>query len=153
VLNVLIFIAPCLMLASLWCLWRAWRLLSAWRPAVATVLNSDYDEGQQQEDFWIQNSLMTSRGFHWNDGEHGRMIEDRICFDDADGVRHRATVKRRVRRGWRPWSVYTVWYDPEAPDARVTAFGPGYWLLLALVWAACLAMLFAAGMRVAGKAG
>ena len=148
--TLLILAAPCLALATLYCLWRAAHLFVTWRPAAASVADSDYDEGQQQEDFWIGNSLMTSRGFSFRDGEHARLIEDRILFEDADGERHRATVKRRVRRGWRPWSVYIIWYDPEAPDEKVTAFGPGYWLLMALVWAALLALLFAAGMRAAG---
>jgi hypothetical protein len=149
----LISLAPVLMLASLWCLWRAVRLLIGWRPATASVVNSDYGEGQQQEDFWVRNSLMTTRGFSWRDGEDGRLIEDRIFFDDAAGMRHRVTVKRRVRRGWRPWSVYTIWYDPAAPGERVTAFGPGHWLLLALVWGACLAMLFVTGTQLAGAKG
>ena len=145
-----ILAAPCLMLAALYCLWRAAHMVMTWRPATANVVNSDYEEGQQQEDFWIGNSLLTSRGFSIRDGEHARLIEDRVVFEDADGERHRATVKRRVRRGWRPWSVYIVWYDPEAPAQRVTAFGPGYWALMALVWGLLLVVLFGAGMRMVG---
>ena len=150
--NLLIFLAPCLVVAMLWCLWRAWTMLSGWRPVTASVLNSDYDEGQQQEDFWIGNSLMTTRGFSFRDGEHQRLIEDRICFEDEEGVRHRASVKRRARRGWRPWSHYIVWYDPAAPAERVSAFGPGYWLLMALCWGVGLALVFVAGMGLTGKA-
>jgi hypothetical protein len=151
--TVLIVAAPCLALATLYCLWRAAHLFVTWRPAAASVVDSDYDEGQQQEDFWIGNSLLTSRGFSFRDGEHARLIEDRILFEDAHGERHCATVKRRVRRGWRPWSVYIVWYDPEAPGERVTVFGPGYWLLMAMVWGCLLALLFATGIRAAGVKG
>lgn len=95
-------------------------------------------------------TAFTARGWRWRDGEHGRLIEDRIVFEDADGARHRATIDRRVRRGWKPCSVYTVWYDPAAPDARVTSFGPGHWALLALVWGVGLAGLFGVGMQLAG---
>ena len=152
-IDLLVIAAPLLVLATFYCLWRAGRLFGGWRPAVANVLDSDYGEGQQSEDFWSFGfTAFTSRGWSWRDGEDGRLIEDRICFEDGDGNRHRATVQRRVRRGWRPSSVYTIWYDPENP-ARVTAFGPGHWLLLALVWAAMLATLLATGMQLAGKIG
>jgi hypothetical protein len=151
VTDLLILAAPALMLALLYCLWRAGHLLAAWRPAVASVTGSDYDRAQQSEDFWCFGfTLFTSRGWNWRDGEHGRLIEDEISFDDRTGQSHRATVQRRVRRGWRPSSVYTIWYDPEDP-ARVTAFGPFHWLMLALVWAVTLASLFNLGMTLAGK--
>jgi hypothetical protein len=149
--DLLIVAAPVLMLAALYCLWRAVRMFAAWRPAVASVTRSDYDSGQQSEDFWSFGfTAFTSRGWSWRDGENGRLIEDEIFFEDGEGRRHRATVQRRVRRGWRPSSVYTIWYDPEDPD-RVTAFGPGYWVMLALVWAVMLGSLFSLGMRLAGK--
>jgi hypothetical protein len=141
------------MLALLYCLWRAARMFATMKPAVANVTRSDYDEGQQSEDFWSFGlTAFTSRGWNWRDGENDRLIEDEIMFDDADGRRRRATVQRRVRRGWRPFSVYTIWYDPE-DTAKVTAFGPGHWIMLSLVWAVALASLFGLGLQLAGKAG
>ncbi len=41
----------------------------------------------------------------------------------------------------RPSAAYTVWYDPADP-ARVTAFGPGYWLMIALAFGVALVGLF-----------
>jgi hypothetical protein len=129
-IDALIVAAPLLALAALYCLWRAGHLLAAWRPAVANVMATDYDADQQSEDFWSFGfTLFTRRGWNWRDGRNGRLIEDRNLFEDAAGTRRRATVARRVRRGWHPSAVYTVWYDPNDP-ARVTAFGPGHWLLL-----------------------
>ena len=149
----LILAVPAITLGVLYCLWRAWGLLSGWRPAVANVVDSDYDSPQQKEDFWSFGfTALTSRGWNWRDGENARLIEDRIVFEDGNGTRHRATVKRRVRRGWRPSAVYTVWYDPEDPD-RVTAFGPFYWLLMALVCGIMLVTVFSTGMSLAGKIG
>ena len=152
-IDILIVAAPILALATLYCLWRAAHMLMTYRPAVANVTRSDYDQGQQSEDFWSFGfTAFTSRGWNWRDGEDDRLIEDEIFFEDGEGERHRATVQRRVRRGWRPYSVYTIWYDPADP-ARVTSFGPGYWLLLAFVWGVSLASLFAFGMQLAGRTG
>jgi hypothetical protein len=150
-IDILIVAAPMLMLATLYCLWRAAHMLMTQRPAVANVMRSDYDQGQQLEDFWSFGfTAFTSRGWNWRDGEDGRLIEDQIMFEDGEGERHRATVQRRVRRGWRPDSVYTIWYDPNDP-AKVTSFGPGHWLLLAIVWAVALVSLFGVGLQIAGK--
>jgi hypothetical protein len=152
-IDLLIVAAPALALATLYCLWRAAHLVGSWRPAVASVTRSDYDAGQQSEDFWSFGfTLFTSRGWNWRDGKNGRLIEDDIQFEDGEGQPHRATIQRRVRRGWRPSSVYTVWYDPADP-AKVTAFGPGYWILLAFVWGASLACLFNLGTKLAGRIG
>ena len=152
-IDFLIVAAPMLMLATLYCLWRAAHMLMTLRPAVANVMRSDYDQGQQSEDFWSFGfTAFTSRGWNWRDGEDGRLIEDQIMFEDGDGERHRATVQRRVRRGWRPYSVYTIWYDPDEP-AKVTSFGPGYWVLLAFVWGVSLVSLFGFGLQMAGKTG
>lgn len=152
-IDMLVVAAPMLMLATLYCLWRAAHMLMTFRPAVANVMRSDYDQGQQSEDFWSFGfTAFTSRGWNWRDGEDGRLIEDQIMFEDGDGERHRATVQRRVRRGWRPDGVYTIWYDPDEP-ARVTSFGPGHWLLLAVVWAVSLVGLFGFGLQIAGKTG
>jgi hypothetical protein len=152
-IDLLIVAVPLLVLAMLYCLWRAAHMFATLRPAVANVTRSDYDQGQQSEDFWSFGfTALTSRGWDWRDGENARLIEDEIVFEDDQGARHRATVRRRVRRGWRPYSVYTIWYDPEDP-AKVTAFGPGHWIMLALVWGAVLVSLFSLGLRLAGKPG
>jgi hypothetical protein len=147
--DLLILAVPLLTLAVFYCGWRAASLFLGWNPAVATVRRSDYDSAEQQEDFWsFGATLFTRRGWNWRDGEGQRLIEDEISFKDSDGTLRVATVERRVRRGWRPFGVYTIWYDPADPS-RVTAFGPGYWLLIAFAMAAALASVFATGMQTA----
>lgn len=141
------------MLAVLYCCWRAASLFGAWRAATATVRDSDYSERERIDDFWhFGSTLGTIRGWNWRDGDHGRLIVDTIEFSDATGATHRTIVERRVRRGWRPSGAYTVWYDPADP-ARVTAFGPGHWLMLALAWGAALAAVFALCVELARRGG
>lgn len=150
--TVLVLAAPCLALAACYCGWRAAHLFLAWIPAVANVVRSDYSDLEQQDDFWHFGMVLgTMRGWNWRDGKGARLIHDDIRFVDRAGGEHRASVARRVRRGWRPYSVYTVWYDPADP-AQVTAFGPGYWLMLALLFLCMLATVFEAGLRIAGRA-
>jgi hypothetical protein len=147
--DALTIAAPILLIAMLYCLWRAIHMFRAWCPAAATVWKSGYGELDQQDDFWhFGFTLGTRRGWNWRDGENARLIEDEIIFTDDKGTRHRAMVERRVRRGWRPSNVYTVWYDPARPDG-VTTFGPGYWLLMAAVCGCLLAGVFSIGMQLA----
>ena len=147
--DALTLTVPILLLAMVYCGWRALRMFSAWRPAVATVWKSGYGECDQQDDFWhFGFTLATRRGWNWRDGENARLIEDEIIFSDAEGGRHRALVERRVRRGWRPGNVYMIWYDPARPE-RVTTFGPGYWLLIMAVFACMLASVFTIGVQLA----
>lgn len=138
------------MLALLYCCWRAVSLFGNWKPATATVRDSDYSDAERRDDFWhFGFTVGTIRGFNWRDGKNARLITDQIDFTDAAGESHRATVERRVHRGWRPSGAYTVWYDPTDP-ARVTAFGPGHWLLSALAFAAALFALFSICVDLAG---
>lgn len=147
--DLLTVAVPCLVLTMLYCVWRAFDLVRNWTPTVATVSRSGYDELDQQDDFWHFNFVIgTRRGWNWRDGKNSRLIEDEIVFSEGNGHHHRALVERRVRRGWRPGNVYTIWYDPADPD-RVTAFGPGYWLLMALVWFVMLGGVFSVGMKLA----
>lgn len=147
--DLLILAAPLLMLSLLYCGWRAARLFLTWNPAAATVSRSDYSSGEQQDDFWRGGPGVGSlRGLDWRDGEDSRLIEDEVSFTDSDGERRRAVVERRVAAGWRPDSVFTIWYDPADPARRVTAFGPGHWLGLALLFAGALAGLFSLGTRL-----
>jgi len=140
--DLIVLAAPCLMLAMLYCCWRAVGLFGGWRAATAIVRDSDYSEREREDDFWHFGSPFgTIRGWNWRDGENARLITDRIEFTDAEGEQRRATVERRVRRGWRPSGAYTVWYDPADP-ARVTAFGPGYWLMIALAFGVALVGVF-----------
>ena len=112
-------------------LWRIARLLGGWSPAVAHVERSDYTENQQWEDRWLFNApMMTSRGWNWRDGEDERLIEEDIVYTLADGTQHRAIIERRVARGWRPSTVYTVWVSNDDPN-RVTVRGPLYWSMVA----------------------
>ena len=140
--TLVVLAAPCLMLAVLYCCWRAASLFGSRKPAIATVRDSDYSDTERRDDFWhFGFTLGTIRGWNWRDGQNARLISDQIDFTDAAGENHRATVQRRVRRGWRPSGAYTVWYDPNDP-AQVTAFGPGHWLFIALVFGAALVSVF-----------
>lgn len=152
VTDLLIIAAPLLALAALWCVWRAGHLLLSWRPASAQVSKSGYSDLDRQEDFWIRNPLLTTRGWNWSDGEDSRMIEDEIRFTDAGGTDRVATVRRRVIAGWRPDGLFIIWYDPAHPE-RVTAFGPFYWLAMALFWCGALALLFIYGANLTGGKG
>jgi hypothetical protein len=147
--DLLVLAVPSLVLAICYCLWRAVTLMTAWRSALATVTKSDYDRDQQREDFWSFGfTAVTSRGWNWRDGKGGRWIEDEVTFADAEGRSRRLVVPRRVRRGWQPKSVFKIWYDPCDSD-RVTSFGPGHWLLLALLWSFGLATVFRFGLEMA----
>ncbi|MDB5699368.1 MAG: hypothetical protein JWN69_2172 [Alphaproteobacteria bacterium] len=150
-LDLLILAVPLLMLALLYCGWRGVSLFLSWVPAAAVVVRSDYGELQQQDDFWsLGNPFGRLRGWNWRDGEHSRLIENLVEYRDLDGTEHRATIERRVRRGWRPAGVITIWYDPATP-AKATAFGPGYWFALALASACMLVSVVGAGLQVAGR--
>jgi hypothetical protein len=146
--DLLVIAAPLLMLAFLYCGWRATRLLLGWRPAAATVWRGDCGELDQLEDFWIKSDMLTTRGWSPFDGEGQREIEEIVTFEDSEGTSHRAPVRRHVQQGWRPDSVYTIWYDPADPR-RATAFGPGSWAVGALLAAAALGWIFARGPELA----
>ena len=147
--DLLIVAAPLLTLAMLFCGWQAVQRLLVWVPTTAQVARSGYSALEQQDDFWHGGStLSTLRGVNLRDGEGDRLIEDEVIFTDADGERRRALVERRVPRGWRPDGLFTIWYHPADP-ARVTAFGPFHWALLALLCAGALAGLFAFGTELA----
>ena len=138
--------APALVLGLLYCGWRALRLLTGWRPAAAAELWSDYSELEQSDDRW---GWGTRRGWHpFTDGDESRTIESTVAFEDASGERHRAQVRRYVRRGRRPDGAFVIWYDPSDPT-RATSFGPLYWLLSAACLACALWTLLDAGMKLA----
>ncbi|WP_421850654.1 hypothetical protein [Novosphingobium sp.] len=135
-------------LALVYCLFRALQLFGSWRPAAAIVWRSDYTEAQRSDDFWSFGfTIGTLRGFNWRDGDHARLIEDEIRFTATDGREHRAMVQRRVRRGWTPSSSYVVWYDPADP-VRVTAQGPSFWLLHALLLLVLIGLLIQIWNRI-----
>lgn len=130
--QILVFMAVAGWAAMAFAMWRIVRLFGGWSPAVANVERCDYTENQQWEDRWLFNSpMMTSRGFNWRDGEDERLIEEDIVYTLADGTQHRAIIERRVLRGWRPSTVYTVWVNDEDPS-RVTVRGPLYWSMVML---------------------
>lgn len=150
--DLLILAAPVLVLALCFCGWQAALRLLVWVPATAQVARGGYSEVEQQDDFWHGGaSLSTLRGYNIRDGEGSRLIEDEVVFTDGEGKQRRALVERRVTRGWRPDGLFTIWYLPADP-ARVTAFGPFHWALLALLCAAALAALFAFGPEAAAQA-
>jgi hypothetical protein len=93
----------------------------------------------------LQQSIGTIRGWNWRDGEGKRWIEDEIVFETAEGRCQCAVVGRQVTRSWKPSSVFRVWYDRNDP-ARVTAYGPVYWSLMALLSLAALYAIFAWGI-------
>ena len=150
--ELLVFAAPLLMFAFLYCGWRAGRLFLAWRPAAATVWRGDYSELDRQEDFWIRSDWPAAPGWSPFDGEGQREIEEVVTFEDEAGTRHRAPIRRQVARGWRPDSVCTIWYDPEDPR-RATANGPAGWAAAALAAAGALAWIFGAGAELAAAFG
>lgn len=146
--DLLIIAAPLLMLAFLYCGWRAGRLLLNWRPATATVWRGDYGELDQWEDFWIKPDHLTTRGWSIADAAEHRETNEVVAFHDQEGRRHRANVRRQVQQGWKPDGVYTIWYDPADPT-RATAYGPGSWLVSALLCAVALAWIFTGGAALA----
>ena len=136
VTDLLILAAPMLMLATLYACWRALNLYLTSVPAAATVWKDGYDEIDRQADFWGNFSGMGFlRNWNWRDGKGSRLIEDQIVFEDITGARHRATVERRVPRGYNPTGAYVIWYDPRDPR-QVTAFGPGHWVMIAALFGA-----------------
>ena len=146
-----ILAAPLLMLACLYCGWRALRLLATWRPATARVVRGGYSELDQLEDFWIRPDHLTSRGWSMFEAEDHREIEDMVEFEDAQGRRYRSSITRQVRQGWRPDSLYIIWYDPKDPH-QATAYGPGGWAVAAIAAGATLAWLFMSAVQLTGPA-
>lgn len=135
-----------LVLGLCWCLYRAATLLSGWQVAVAHVWKGGYSDLERFDDFvHLQQSLGTLRGWNWRDGEGKRWIEDEVVFETPDGQRVHAMVGRQVQRSWRPSGVFRVWYDRNDLQ-RVTAYGPGYWLLMAALTLAALVFVFAWGI-------
>ena len=112
----LLILAPLLMLALLYCAWGAGRLLLAWRPATATVWRGDYGELDQQEDFWIKPDYLTTRGWSIADAPEHRETNEVVAFEDQEGRRHRAHIRRQVQQGWKPDSIYTMSRSPCPPD-------------------------------------
>ncbi|MBS0478590.1 MAG: DUF3592 domain-containing protein [Proteobacteria bacterium] len=141
--DIITFAAPALMLGMLYCLYRAVTLFAAWKPAAAVVWATDYTDAERRDDF---GGLGTLRGWRITDGRDQRLIEETVHYEDEDGERHTAEVKRYVRAGWRPDGAHTIWYDSADPS-RATAFGPGYWLLSAAALGFALVMLVNAAMR------
>jgi len=138
------FATPALMLGLLYCLYRAATLFAAWRPGAAVVWGSDYTDAERRDDFW---GFGTLRGWRITDGDHQRLIEETVHYQDPNGEAHVAEVKRYVRAGWRPSGAHIVWYHTADPD-RATALGPGHWLLCAAGLAVALVMLVDTAMKI-----
>lgn len=135
-----------LVLGPCWCLWRAAMLLTGWQVAVAHVWRGGYSDLERLDDFaHMQQSIGTLRGFDIRDGEGKRWIEDEVVFETPAGERIHAIVGRQVQRSWKPSGVFRVWYERADPQ-RVTAYGPGYWSLMALLTLAALFATFAWGI-------
>ncbi len=129
------FAAPVLMLGLLYCLYRAVTMFGGWRPTAAIVWSTDYTEDQQWDDRW---GLGLKRGWRFTDGDHQRLIEEVVHYQDDDGNRHSAELRRYVTQGRQPDGAHVIWYDTANPE-KVSAFGPGRWLLCAGVVATTLA--------------
>lgn len=135
-----------LVLGLCWCLCRSATLLRGWQVAVAHVWRGGYSDLERLDDLvHMQQSIGTLRGFDIRDGEGKRWIEDEVVFETPEGQRIHALVGRQVQRSWRPSGVFRVWYDRTDPQ-RVTAYGPGYWFMMALLTLAALAFVFAWGI-------
>jgi hypothetical protein len=142
--DVITFAAPALMLGFLYCLYRAGTMWSGWRPAAAVVWSTDYTEDQQWDDRW---GLGLVRGWRFGDGDHQRLIEEVVHYQDEDGNRHTAELKRYVQQGRQPDGAHVIWYDTANPE-KVSASGPGSWLLCAAAVAAMLIGLINLGMQL-----
>jgi hypothetical protein len=135
-----------LALGLCWCLYRFASLLSGWQVSVAHVWRGGYSDLERLDDFvHMQQSIGTLRGFDIRDGEGTRWIEDEVVFETTEGTRIHAMVGRQVQRSWKPTSVFRIWYD-RADPRRVTAYGPGYWLLMSILTVAMLVFIFAWGI-------
>lgn len=135
-----------LVLGLCWCLYRTITLLLGWQVAVAHVRRGGYSDLERLDDLvHMQQSIGTLRGFDIRDGEGKRWIEDEVVFQTPEGARIHAMVGRQVQRSWKPASVFRIWYRRDDPQ-RVTAYGPGYWFLMALLTLAVLYATFAWGM-------
>lgn len=135
-----------LMLGACWCVWRASVLFAGWSPAVATVMRSGYSYDERRDDFFSMGlSVGTKRGWDWRDGEGKRWVEDEVAFETQAGRTCRAIVGRQVTRAWKPSGVFRIWYDREDPS-RVTAYGPWYWSLMAVMSLAFVAAIALWGM-------
>ena len=133
-------------------LWRVAVMLAGWQSAAAVVMKSDYTESDQWQDRWsLGNTWLTSRGFNWLDGDESRRITDEIVYTPQDGRQRHALVTRQVVRGWMPSGAYVVWYDQSDPD-RVTARGPLFWFMLALLGTGLLGVAVHALIRAGGLA-
>lgn len=135
-----------LVLGLCWCLYRGVTLLTGSQVAVAHVWRGGYSDLERLDDFvHLQQSIGTLRGFDIRDGEGKRWIEDEVVFETADGTRVHAMVGRQVQRSWKPSSVFRIWYRRDDPQ-HVTAYGPGYWFLMALLTLTALYATFAWGI-------
>ena len=130
---------PALALSLLYCLWRAERLFRTWRPAVATLLHTDYSDAER----WLDSQLddAVDQVIFFFPGLSSRATLEEFLFTDHRGVRRHVGVEHRVRKGSRREFISTIWYDPADPQRRVTAVGPWRWLKRAAMLAAALAAL------------
>ncbi len=138
------FATPMLVLGIFYCMYRTAILFAAWRPAAAVVWSTDYSEAQQSDDLW---GFGFRRGWRLGDSRNGRLIEETVHYQDADGERHVAEVKRYVRAGWRPSGTHVIWYDTADPD-KATAFGPFYWLTSGFGLGVALVLLLSTAMQM-----
>lgn len=137
-LDLVTFAVPLLVLGTLYCLYRAVTLFIAWRPAAAMVRATDYGEVDQVADRWNWGVLHDWRLI---DGEDVKRIDETVSYQDENGDHHVAAISRYVQRGARPDTTHLIWYDCANPG-HATAFGPGFWLMIALGLVGALVLLF-----------
>ena len=94
--DLLIFAAPLLMLAMLFCGWQALQRLLVWIPTTAFVSRGGYSALEQQDDFWHGGGTIDAARLQCGRRRGQRLIEDEIRFTDAEGNERCATVERRV---------------------------------------------------------
>jgi len=146
--DLVIIAAPLLMLWLLYCLWRAQHLLRTWCPAAAIVWKTDYSDTERADDCNFQAMLGLPL---LRIDPVGRMTVDDVLFTDLDGVQRKVAVQHRVARGTDRQSARTIWYDPADPQRRVTADGPGRWLMRALKCGLVLAAMLSWGPLLLGE--
>ncbi len=146
--DLIILAVPILVLSLLHCLWRAQHLLRRWQPAAATLWKSDYSDTERADDANFQAMLGLPL---LRIDPIGRLVVDDVAFTDSNGMSRRVAVRHRVPRGSERDGIYTIWYDPTAPQACVTTSGPWRWLKRACTCAFALFAIFQWGPTLLGS--
>ena len=102
-------------------------------PVLANLVRSDYSVTERHYD---------KLGTEFSDGiSKLKLVTMRMEFTTAKGQEVRASHKRWTVPGDMQKSCYSLWYNCDDPE-KTTAYGPGTWLLVAMVSACLMVTLF-----------